>query len=101
VNEIIPSRQHNQPQQLVKQQYYGRVAYYLRHTYEDSSVMLAYIDWAKIINAEDTAPYGLKKFVSVGAPQFYDVSCICRVVGYFEIGRETFIVDKGDNLTIE
>ena len=61
----------------------------------DASVMLAYINWAKIIPSHSNeSTLSVKRFVEEGASQFYEVSCIKRVVGYFDTGREKFVIDK-------
>ncbi len=91
INEIPPSERHKLRPRSTKKQYYGRVAFYLRHTYEDASVMLAYINWAKIIPNHSISSIPVKRFVEEGAPQFYDVSCIKRVVGFFDIGRKNLL----------
>lgn len=61
--------------------------------------MLAYINWAKIIpNQSNESTLSIKRFTEEGASQFYEVSCIKRAVGYFDTGREKFIIDKNDNM---
>ncbi len=61
--------------------------------------MLAYINWAKIIpNPSNESTLSIKRFIEEGASQFYDVSCIKHIVGYFDMGREKFVIDKNDNM---
>ena len=64
--------------------------------------MLAYINWAKIIpNPANGSELPIKRFIEEGASQFYEVSCIKHVVGYFDMGREKFIIDKNYNMIEE
>ncbi|CAG8450251.1 3423_t:CDS:2, partial [Scutellospora calospora] len=78
INKIPNSEKNKVHPKTIKKQYYGR---------------------AKII--EDTSQqFGLKKFNSESAYQFYDVNSIKYVVRYFNIGSEYYIIDKNSYINI-
>ena len=46
---------------------------------------------------QNSSTLPIKRFIEEGAPQFYDVTCIKRVVGFFDMEWEKFIIDKRNN----
>jgi len=62
--------------------------------------MLAYVRWANVPNQQREQPlFGIKKFREFGRCEFIDVRAIRKVVGFFEVDADIYILDKGDNLT--
>ncbi|KAG9294053.1 hypothetical protein G9A89_004921 [Geosiphon pyriformis] len=59
--------------------------------------MLAYVRWA---NVPDEQPlFGIKNFREFGRCEFIDVRMVRKVIGFFEIDADIYILDKGDNLS--
>ncbi|CAG8643944.1 7922_t:CDS:2, partial [Ambispora gerdemannii] len=79
--------------------FYGQVLWYFGHTHENATVMLAYVRWANVPDERRERPlFGIKKFHNFGRCEFIDVRTIRRVVGFFEVNGDIYILDKGDNL---
>ncbi|PKY53131.1 hypothetical protein RhiirA4_471179 [Rhizophagus irregularis] len=56
-----------------------------------SKVMLAYIQWTSPVNEDDV---GVKTFRRTGAYEFVDASAIDHCVGFIEIDKLFYIIDK-------
>ncbi|CAG8580332.1 2789_t:CDS:2 [Ambispora gerdemannii] len=80
--------------------FYGQVLWYFSHIHDNATVMLAYVRWANVPDERREQPlFGIKKFREFGRCEFIDVRTIKRVVGFFEVNGNIYILDKGDNLT--
>ncbi|CAG8472853.1 7004_t:CDS:2 [Scutellospora calospora] len=73
------------------QNFYAIVEYYLLYEFEGSKAMLAYIQWTSTVE-EDSV--GVKKFSRFRSYAFINASAIDRCVGFVEIDRLFYIVDK-------
>ncbi|CAG8490345.1 27706_t:CDS:2 [Dentiscutata erythropus] len=73
------------------QNFYALVEYYLTYEFEGSKVMLAYIQWTSSVE-EDSI--GIKKFSRMGSYAFINASAIDNCVGFIEIDKLFYIVDK-------
>ncbi|CAG8453337.1 19248_t:CDS:10 [Gigaspora rosea] len=85
-----PSR----PSVLKIQNFYTFVKYYLLYKFEESKVMLAYIQWTSSIEENNV---GVKKYNRLGSYAFISASAIDHSIGFIEIDKSFYIVDKKVN----
>jgi len=71
--------------------FYAEVNYFLVYEFMGKMKMLANVVWTNPVT-EDA--FGTISFIGFGATQFIDVSAIDRCVGFMQLGRTIFIVDK-------
>ncbi|CAG8720424.1 3665_t:CDS:2, partial [Cetraspora pellucida] len=73
------------------QDFYAIVEYYLVYEFEESKVMLAYIQWTLPVKEDSTS---MKTFSQLGLYAFINSSAIDYCVGFIEINKLFYIVDK-------
>ncbi|CAG8835636.1 20388_t:CDS:10, partial [Gigaspora margarita] len=73
------------------QDFYAIVEYYLLYEFEESKVMLAYIQWTSFVEEDNV---GVKKFNILGSYAFISASTIDHSIGFIEIEKSFYIVDK-------
>ena len=78
------------PPEFILQKFYGNVEYYLTYEFDGKIHMLAYIHWAANIK-EDVE---LLSFSRYGAYEFIDAFAIDHCVGFFNLNRINYIIDK-------
>ena len=77
---------------------YGRVEYFLIHTYQNIQRMLAYIQWTSNLHIDN---FGNKTFNGYGTNSYIDVEYIDRCVGIVRIENTFYILDKENQVVYE
>jgi len=77
---------------------YGRVEYFLVHTYQDVQQMLAYIQWTMHSYVDN---FGIKTFDGYSNHSYINVEYIDRCVGFMRIENTFYILDKENQVTYE
>ena len=81
----------NAPRNLVSEEIFGEVEYFITHKYNELDRMFAYV--RKIDNYEEDN-YGQIYFNRFGSFQFIEVIGIDRCVGFFKIENLFYILDR-------
>ncbi len=73
------------------QSFYDIIEYYLTYEFEEFKVILAYIQWTSLVNKDNV---GVKTFSRLGVYEFINISAIDHCIGFIEIDKLFYIVDK-------
>ncbi|GES92310.1 hypothetical protein GLOIN_2v1522244 [Rhizophagus clarus] len=76
---------------------YGRVEYFLVHTFQDVQRMLGFIQWTSNIHDDN---YGIKTFYGYSSHSYIDVEYIDRCVSFMRIENTFYILDKENQVVM-
>jgi hypothetical protein len=77
---------------------YGRVEYFLVHTYRDVQRMLAFVQWTTNLRIDN---FEIKTFYGYSSYSYIDVEYIDRCVGFMRIENTFYILDKENQVVYE
>jgi hypothetical protein len=77
---------------------YGRVEYFLVHTYQNDPRMLAFIQWTTNLRVDN---FENKTFNGYSSHSYIDVEYIDRCVGFMRIEDTFYILDKENQVVYE
>lgn len=81
----------NAPRNLVSEEIFGEVEYFITHKYNELDRMFAYV---RKIDKYEEDNYGQIYFNRFGSFQFIEVIGIDRCVGFFKIENLFYILDR-------
>jgi hypothetical protein len=93
----IHSKCKNKKPKFEKHIFYGRVEYFLLHTYQNQNNMLAYVQWTGPVQEDK---YNLNFFSRMGGYEFIEVRSIDRCVAFCPIGNKTYVLDIEDDASL-
>jgi len=81
----------NAPRRLIASEIYGKVEYFVKHEYDGSDRIFAYI---RKVDKYETDNYGQIYFSKFSGLQFIEIIGIDRCVGFFKFENLFYILDR-------
>ena len=81
----------NAPRRLIEEEIYGQIEYYIKHEYDGSNHIFAYI---RKVDKYEVDNYGQINFNKFGGFRFIEIIGIDRCVGFFKIENSFYILDR-------
>ncbi len=77
--------------EFILQKFYGNIEYYLTYEFDGKIYILAYIHWVANVKKDHI---DLLSFSEFGAHEFIDAFAIDHCIGFFNLNRMYYIIDK-------